>query len=54
MRRRLLAILLLAATAAFAACTDPAAPGATTAPLPTDVLPTEMPVEPSLEPTPAP
>jgi hypothetical protein len=52
--RRLFAILLLAAAGLFAACTDPAAsPGApdvTTAPLPTDALPTES-VEPSVEPT---
>lgn len=51
--RRLFAILLLAAAGLFAACNDPAGspgdPGATTAP-----LPTEMPVEPSVEPTPVP
>ena len=56
--KRLFAILLLAAAALFAACTDPAGspgvPGATTMPLPTDALPTETPVEPSMEPTVAP
>lgn len=52
--KRLFAILLLAAAAVFAACTDPAAspgdPGATTAPLPTDALPTEPSVEPTVVP----
>ncbi len=52
--KRLFAILLLAAAGLFAGCNDPAGtpgvPGATTTPLP----PTEMPVEPSVEPTVAP
>ena len=52
--RRLFAILLLASAGLFAACTDPAGtpgvPGATTSPLPTDVLPTETPIEPSVAP----
>ena len=55
---RLLAIPLLPAAGLFAACTDPVGtpgvPGATDTPLPTDALPTEMPVEPSVEPTVAP
>ena len=54
--RRVFAILLLAAGGLFAAC-NPAgtpAPDVTTGPLPTDALPTETPVEPSLEPTPVP
>ena len=53
--RRLFAILLLVAAALFAACNEPAAspgvPGETTAPLPTDALPTDVPVDPSVEPT---
>jgi hypothetical protein len=45
--KRLFAILLLAAASLFAACTDPAAsPG-----VPTDAVPTETPVVPSVEPT---
>ena len=51
--KRLFAILLLAVAGLFAGCNNPAGgpgvPGVTTTP-----LPTEVPVEPSAEPTPVP
>jgi hypothetical protein len=48
--KRLLAILMLAATALFAACTDPAGTPGDPGPIQTDPMQTEMPVEPTLAP----